>query len=275
MMNSKEKGVERMNQQVEKLTTIKFYVEEQIAILVLDNPPVNALTSTVLAELSIALDQLDESTDIRAAIITGVGNKFFVAGADIKQFPLLDEVSGKELITYGRKIFDRIADMNIPIVCAVNGLALGGGCELALSCDVRIASANAKFGFPEVGLGIFPGYGGTQRLPRLVGIGKAKEMIFSGDAINAEEAYRIGLVEILTPVGESLQVAKDLASKILSKAPIAVSMAKKVINQGVELPLQVGLELESEHFAKLCNTEDKNEGTKAFMEKRSPQFSGR
>jgi enoyl-CoA hydratase len=264
-----------MNLQVEKFTTIHVQVEEQIAVLEINNPPVNALTSTVFAELSIALDQLGESTDIRAVIITGIGNKFFVAGADIKQFPLLDEVSGKELATYGRKIFDRIADLNIPVLCAVNGLALGGGCELALACDIRIASTTAKFGFPEVGLGIFPGYGGTQRLPRLVGSGKAKEIIFSGEAIKAEEAYRIGLVEKLAPEGESLQVAKELARKIISKAPIAVSTAKAVINQGIEMPLQEGLELESEHFAKLCNTEDKNEGTNAFMEKRAPQFSGR
>lgn len=266
-----------MNKQVVDLdlTTIQLHVEEQIAVLEMNNPPVNALSSIVLAELSKVIDHLEESKDIRVAIITGVGPKFFVAGADIKQFPSLDEVSGKELITYGRKIFDRIADLNIPVICAVNGLALGGGCELALACDIRIASPNAKFGFPEVGLGIFPGYGGTQRLPRLVGIGKAKEIIFSGEPIKAEEAYRIGLVEKLAPEGESLQVAKDLAGKIISKAPIAVSMAKKVMNQGIEMALQEGLELESNYFGKLCKTEDKNEGANAFLEKRAPKFSGR
>ena len=264
-----------MSKLVEELTTVQVIVEEQIAILELNNPPVNALTSTVMAELIVALDQLEEMADLRAAIITGAGNKFFVAGADIKQFPSLTEATGKELITYGRMIFDRIADLKFPVLCAVNGLALGGGCELALACDIRIASANAKFGLPEVGLGIFPGYGGTQRLPRLVGLGKAKEIIFSGEPIKADEAYRIGLVDKLAPEGESLLVAKELAHKIIAKAPMAVSMAKKVMNQGVETSLHEGLELESEFFSKLCGTEDKNEGTQAFLEKRTPQFSGR
>lgn len=264
-----------MTQQIENLKFIHIQIEEQIAVIEINNPPVNALTADVLAELSIAIDELSGSNEVRAAIITGVGNKFFVAGADIKQFPSLDEAAGKQLVKYGRDIFDRLNRLDIPVICAVNGLALGGGCELALACDIRIAAPTAKFGLPEVGLGIIPGYGGTQRLPRLVGEGKAKEMIFSGEPVTAEEAYRIGLVEKLAGEGESVEVAKKLARTILTKGPIAIATAKRVINEGLETTLQEGLELESDGFGQLCKTEDKNEGALAFLEKRTPQFTGK
>lgn len=264
-----------MSNQIENLTYVNFNVEDQIAVLEINNPPVNVLTNEVLADLSNAVQQLEKSTNIRAVIITGAGKKAFIAGADIKQFPSLGEDEGRELSAYGQEIFDRISDLTMPVICAVNGVALGGGCELALACDMRVAAKNAKFGLPEVGLGIFPGYGGTQRLPRLVGIGKAKELIFSGEVVGAEEAYRIGLVEKLAEEGESVQVAKQLAEKIVAKAPIAVSKAKKVVDEGIEMSLQEGLKLEAKYFGKLFNTEDKNEGTKAFLEKRAPQFTGK
>lgn len=264
-----------MAQEMEELQYINFKIEGKMAVIEINHPPVNVLTDDVLADLSKVISYLENTDELRIAIITGSGSKAFVAGADIKSFPELDEESGIELVAYGRKIFERVAGLSIPTICAVNGFALGGGCELALACDIRVASKNAKFGLPEVGLGILPGYGGTQRLPRLVGPGKAKEMIFTGALVLAEEAYRIGLVEQLAPEGGALPLAKKLAQQILEKAPISVSMAKKAVDEGMEMSLQEGLELETKYFGKLCATEDKNEGTTAFLEKRSPQFKGK
>ncbi|MEX2460986.1 MAG: enoyl-CoA hydratase-related protein [Paenibacillaceae bacterium] len=254
---------------------VHVVLEDSLAVITLNHPPVNALNTEVLEELNSILDGLSQKTEIRVAVITGAGEKVFVAGADIKQFPDLDEASGKALSLHGQGIFNKISQLNIPVICAVNGFALGGGCELALACDIRVAAMNAKFGLPEVGLGIIPGYGGTQRLARLVGAGKAKELIFSGEAISAEEAYRLGLVEKLVPVGEALQTAKDLARTISSKGPIAVQNAKKAIDLGLGMSLPEGMQLEASLFGGLCATEDKNEGVKAFFEKRSANFQGK
>lgn len=265
----------KMAQVLDQLTYVNLIVEDQIAVVEINNPPVNVLTDSLLGDLSKEISFLEETTEVRAAIITGAGSKAFVAGADIKQFPSLDEATGAEMVSYGRKIFERVAKLSFPTICAVNGVALGGGFELALACDIRVASKNAKFGLPEVGLGILPGYGGTQRLPRLVGPGKAKEIIFTGVPVVAEEAYRIGLVEQLAEVGEALEAAKKLAQLIIAKAPISISTAKKAVDKGLEMSLQEGLELETKYFGKLCVTEDKNEGTTAFLEKRAPQFKGR
>jgi len=254
---------------------VRMELDSQIAVITIDNPPVNALNSEVMGGLNGILDQLAGLSDIRAVIVTGAGEKAFVAGADIKQFPDLNEVSGRELVTAGQAIFNKIGRLNLPVICAVNGYALGGGCELALACDIRVASANAKFGLPEVSLGIIPGYGGTQRLARLVGAGKAKELIFSGDQISADEAFRIGLVEKLVPVGEALQSALALAEKIIKRGPLAVAKAKQAIDQGLQMTLQEGLALEANVFGELCASEDKNEGALAFLEKREPRFKGK
>jgi enoyl-CoA hydratase len=259
----------------QNLKTVKVELQNDIVIITIDNPPVNALTKEVMMELSESLDNLKEMSHLRVAILTGEGDRFFVAGADIKQFPHLDGESGEELVREGNAIFNKIQRLTFPVLCAVNGMALGGGCELILACDIRIASENAVFGFPEVGLGIIPGYGGTQRLPRLVGGGKAKELIFSGDPISAEEAYRIGLVQRLVPPGKALEETMKLAESIAKRAPLAVAKAKEVINQGMDVTLQEGINLESRASRQLFDTDDKNEGAKAFIDKRKPVFKGK
>lgn len=257
---------------IEEKQFFQVEVEDSLAILTIDHPPVNTLNPEILDQLDEIFNQLAQNPDIRVAILTGQGEKAFVAGADIKQFPELDEKAGKALAAHGQEILNKISQLPFPVICAINGFALGAGCELSLACDIRIASKNAKFGLPEVGLGIIPGYGGTQRLAKLVGIGKAKELIFSGELISAEEAYRIGLVERLVPVGESLNSAKELANQIAKKGPIAVQKAKQAIEQGSSMSIQEGLKLEAMLFSQLCETEDKNEGARAFLEKRTPNF---
>lgn len=259
---------------MEQRELVTLEIEEKMAIITIDNPPVNALTKTAMDELQTVLFDLRKSKRVRVVIITGTGEKAFVAGADIKQFTDLDYQAGVELVSVGQEIFNEIEALDIPVLCAMNGLALGAGCELALACDIRIAEEHIKIGLPEVSLGIIPGYGGTQRLPRLIGMGKAKEMIYSGEPLRVEEAYAFGLVERIVPKGESLQHAKQLAKKIITRAPLAVSKAKKSINEGIELSLKDGLGLEAELFGQLCNSKDKNEGAQAFLNKREPRFIG-
>lgn len=246
-----------------------------MAVITIDNPPVNALSRAVMNGLNNVLDELSKDATVLVVIITGAGEKAFVAGADIKQFPHLTPQSGYDLVRAGQVIFDKIETLELPVIAAVNGFALGGGCELAMACDIRVASENAKFGQPEVNLGIIPGYGGTQRLPRLVGAGKAKELIFSGDIIDAREAYRIGLVDVLVPSGEALSRALALAEKMKEKAPLAIRAAKKAVNQGLEQTLALGLELEARLFSELCATEDQKEGARAFLAKEKPKFQGK
>ncbi|RKO67415.1 hypothetical protein D7024_10870 [Desulfofundulus salinus] len=247
------------------------------AIIRLDNPPVNALSAALLKELREAIQRLRqqiEAGDVRAVVVTGNGPKSFVAGADITRFLELDPVSGRELAREGQVIFEELAFLPCPVIAAVNGYALGGGLELAMVCDIRIAAANARLGQPEVNLGLIPGYGGTQRLARLVGPGKAKELIFTGETLLAEEALRIGLVDRVVPEGRALEEALRVAAVIDGKAPLAVRAAKEAINRGLDLPLDKGLEAEAEFFGSLCATEDQKEGARAFLEKRSPQFRG-
>ncbi|MFK9116916.1 enoyl-CoA hydratase/isomerase family protein [Peribacillus frigoritolerans] len=254
---------------------VKIEIAEQIAVITINNPPVNALSAEVFEELELIINEIEKSQDIRVAIVTGAGEKAFVAGADIKQFLDLDYTSGIVLVKSGQEVFRKISKMKFPVICAVNGYAFGGGCELALACDIRIASENAQFGLPETGLGIIPGYGGTQRLARLVGIGKAKELILTGRTITAREAEKIGLVQKTVQREQIMHEAKDMANLIIKKGPIATEKAKTAIDSGIQVSLAEGLELEVELFGQLCETEDKNEGARSFLDKRKPVFTGK
>ncbi len=254
---------------------VNFCTDGAVGVVLINNPPVNALNAKVMVELKRIIDQLEKNNELRAVILAGAGEKNFVAGADIKEFPNLTESTGRELSLNGHGIFTRLENLKIPVICAIHGYALGAGLELALACDIRIADEKALLGLPEVTLGIIPGYGGTQRLPRLVGLGKAKELIFSGESINAEEAYRIGLIDKLVPSGKALDEAKVLADKIASRGPVAVSKAKSAMNLGLDITLNEGIKIEAQYFGELCVTEDKVEGVRAFIEKRKAEFKGR
>jgi len=249
--------------------------EECLAIVTLNRPPVNALSQEVLDALEKAFSDLAQDETVGAVILTGGGDKAFVAGADIAEFPKLNSANGEKLSRRGQQVFQKIAEFPAPVIAAINGFALGGGLELALACDIRVVAENAKVGLPEVTLGIFPGYAGTQRLPRFIGVGKAKELIFSGQMIDAAEAYRIGIAEYLAPVGESVNKAREIAAKILKVGPVAVRLAKQSVNQGLDLTLEEGQKLEAKLFAQLCDTEDQKEGAQAFLEKRPPNFKGK
>jgi len=250
-------------------------INDGLAVVSINNPPVNALTDTVMSELDTVIDELAGNNSVQVIIVTGAGEKAFVAGADIKQFPYLDASSGKELVQRGQKIFSKLRDLKQPVIAAMHGFAFGGGCELGLASDIRIASENLQIGLPEVSLGIIPGYGGTQRLPRLVGPGRAMAMICSGDPIKAEEAFRIGLIDKVVPTGEQLNEAKTLARKIMSRGPLAVQAAKKAIHTGLEMSLDEGISLEAGLFGGLCDSEDQKEGAAAFLAKRKPDFKGK
>ncbi len=249
--------------------------EDRLAVVTINRPPVNALNQEVLDALEQAFERLSEEKSTGAVILTGGGDKAFVAGADIGEFPKLNRENGEKLSRRGQEVFQKIADFHAPVIAAINGFALGGGLELALACDIRVVAENAKVGLPEVTLGIFPGYGGTQRLPRLIPAGKAKELIFTGSMIDAEEAYRIGIAEYLTPAGESINKAREIAGAILKAGPIGVRMAKEAVNRGLDQSLQEGQKVEASYFGDLCDTEDQKEGARAFLEKRAPQFKGK
>ncbi len=254
---------------------IQVEFEDRLAVVTINRPPVNALNQEVLDELEKTFDQLSENKTVGAVILTGSGEKAFVAGADIGEFPKLNRENGEKLSRRGQEVFQKIDDYHAPVIAAVNGFALGGGLELALACDIRVVAENARVGLPEVTLGIFPGYGGTQRLPRLIPAGKAKELIFTGAMIDAEEAYRIGIAEYKTPAGEALNKAKEIAAAILKAGPIGVRMAKEAVNKGLDMSLADGQKLEASYFGDLCDTEDQKEGANAFLEKRAPQFKGK
>lgn len=254
---------------------VQVTIEERLALVTINHPPVNALNRQVMDELEAVFKELDGNDSIGAVIVTGAGEKAFVAGADISEFPTLSSANGENLSRRGQLVFQMIADFPAPVIAAINGFALGGGLELALACDIRVAAGNAKMGLPEVTLGIFPGYGGTQRLPRFIAQGKAKELIFSGEMIDAAEAFRIGLADHLAAPGEALAKAKEIAAKILKRGPVAVRLAKQAVNQGLEQTLAEGQKTEAILFGKLCGTEDQKEGARAFLEKRPPRFKGK
>ncbi len=255
---------------------VRCEIEEGIAVVTIDNPPaLNALNASTLTQLDRLIDELANNEGVKGVIITGGGEKSFVAGADISEFTKLSGKDAPGFMARGQRIFDKIEAFDRPVIAAVNGFALGGGNELALVCDIRVAAENAIFGQPEVNLSIIPGYGGTQRLPRLIGPGKAKEVIFADERINAQEALRIGLVERVVPKGEALNEAKKLLKKIMAKGPVAIRMAKRAINEGLKLSLREGLDLEAQCEGVCFASEDKNEGAKAFLEKRAPNFKGK
>ena len=258
------------------MSYITFEQQGAVAVLTVNRPEaLNALNSQVLADLDAAIDQIEANPELRAVILTGAGRSF-VAGADIGEMKNFSAVDGKKFGVRGGSIFLRLENLSIPVIAAINGFALGGGCELAMACDIRIASEKAKFGQPEVGLGITPGFGGTQRLPRIVGISKAMELILTGKTIGAAEAKEIGLVSAVYPPEALLDEAMALANAIAANAPIAVAESKRCIRMGMQTDIATGSAFEAEAFGVTCGTEDKNEGMGAFLEKRAEkQFTNK
>ena len=255
--------------------TIKYTKEDAIGVLTIDRPEaLNALNSTVISELEQLIGEVERDLELRALIITGAGRSF-VAGADIGEQKPLTLDGGRRWGQRGSALMRRIEKLEIPTIAAVNGFALGGGCELALSCDIILASEKAKFGQPEVGLGITPGFSGTQRLPRRVGIGKAKELIYSGKMIKADEAEKIGLVNAVYAPEELLPGAIEMAKSFTKNAPIAVKYAKACIDRGMQMDIDDGIALENELFAMCFATEDQKEGMGAFLEKRPAVFENK
>jgi enoyl-CoA hydratase len=255
---------------------IKSDTDEHIAIITINRPDkLNALNEQTINELKEVFTELGADENIRAIILTGAGEKAFVAGADISELNGLDVIKGKEFAEKGQLVFNLIENLGKPVIAAINGFALGGGCELALACHFRVASVNAKFGQPEVNLGAIPGFGGTQRLTRLINSGRALEMILTADIIDASEALRIGLVNHVYPQNELITKALEIAGRISSKAPIAVKYAIKAVKKAYEVSLQDGQKYEAGLFALCCGSNDFKEGTTAFLEKRKPDFSNK
>jgi enoyl-CoA hydratase/carnithine racemase len=252
---------------------VKLALEDRVAIITIDHPPVNALNQATLEELNAVVDEVLGSEQVKAVVVTGGGQIAFVAGADINEFTKLEtaeqaQAASKQVQT----LFDKIACAPKPFIAAINGVALGGGMELAMACHMRIIGDRAKVGQPEINLGIIPGWGGTQRLTRLVGPAKAIELILSGDNLTAQEAFRLNLVNKVVPGGEVLKTAKDLAKKISQKGALAIRASLLAITSGADLPLAQGLALEAEQFATIGLSEDAREGVTAFLQKRQPVF---
>ncbi|MDR3592147.1 MAG: short-chain-enoyl-CoA hydratase [Negativicutes bacterium] len=253
-----------------------FEKEGGIGIVTINRPKaLNALNADTIKELDKMADQLANDDEVKVVILTGAGDKAFVAGADITEMQPMSAMEGRNWGKLGQAVFNKIENLPKPVIAAINGFALGGGNELAMSCDIRIASDKAKFGQPEVSLGIPPGFAGTQRLPRLVGKGRAKELLFTGDMIDAAEAYRIGLANKVVTSEELMDTAKALAKKIMSRAPLAVQICKAAVNEGLDVDLESGVAYEAEVFGLCFATADQKEGMAAFVEKRKPNFSGK
>ena len=247
-----------------------------LVVVTINRPKsLNALNAAVIDELDACFASLEKDPELRGVILTGSGEKAFVAGADITQFTELDQESGRAFAERGQAVFNRIENFPRPVIAAVNGFALGGGCELALACHLRIAADSARFGQPEVNLGILPGYGGSQRLPRIVGKGIALEMILTGEMVSAARAYEIGLVNQVTPANELLDAAIAKLKVIASKGPIAVTLSLKALRFSDDLSLTAGMLREAELFGEACATADLKEGATAFLEKRAPKFAGK
>jgi enoyl-CoA hydratase/carnithine racemase len=250
--------------------------KNSIAYVTINRPKVlNALNMATMEELRAAFHDIKNDAAVRVVIMTGAGEKAFIAGADISELAKHDPVSAKAYTHRGQSVLNLIENLGKPVIACINGFALGGGCEIAMACTMRLASENAKLGQPEVKLGIIPGYGGTQRLPRLVGKGLAMQLVLTGEMISAQEAHRIGLVNEVVAAAELIPRAEAIAQKIISNAPLAVQYTMEAVNRGMEMPLAEGLFLEATLFGVSCATEDKKEGTTAFLEKRQAQFKGK
>jgi enoyl-CoA hydratase/carnithine racemase len=255
---------------------IRLEKKNNIAYVTIDRPKVlNALNMATMGELEEVFTDLAADREIRVVILTGGGEKAFVAGADINELSRNNAVEAKAYTHRGQAVLDLIENLGKPVIACVNGFALGGGCEIAMACTMRLASENARFGQPEVKLGIIPGYGGTQRLPRLVGKGLAMQMVLTGEMISAQEAYRIGLVNEVVPADKLIARAEEIAGKIIGMSPLAIQYCMEAVNEGMNMTLQEGLFLEATLFAVCCSSEDKNEGTRAFLEKRKANFQGK
>ena len=258
------------------LQNILFERQGAIGIVTINRPKVlNALNKETMRELKTLVEQIAVDQEIGVVIVTGSGDKSFVAGADITEMQPLSALEGRQWGKFSQGVFNALENLPQPVIAAVNGFALGGGCELAMSCDIRIASEKAKFGQPEVLLGVIPGFAGTQRLPRLIGKGRAKELLFTGKQIDAMEAYRIGLVNAVVPAEKLLDVAKEWANLILSRGMVAVQLCKSAVNEGMDMDFDSGQAYEAEAFGLCFATEDQAEGMAAFVEKRAAIFRGK
>ncbi|MBD0319659.1 MAG: enoyl-CoA hydratase/isomerase family protein [Gemmatimonadetes bacterium] len=257
-------------------SNVQLEVQDRIATLSVNRPDkLNALNEQTIRELGMAMEEIAGRDDVGGVILTGVGEKAFVAGADIAELVKMGPVDGIEVSRLGQRVFRSIELSRKPVIAAVNGFALGGGCELALACHLRIASENAQFGLPEVKLGIIPGYGGTLRLPRIVGKGRALELMLTAQFIKADEAYRIGLANKLVPQAELMDTARAMMKTILGNGPVALGLAIECTTRGMEMSVDDGLAMESNLFGLLASTDDMREGMSAFLEKRRAEFKGR
>jgi len=258
------------------LANVLYETKGAIAYVTVNRPKVlNALNTPTWSDLRCAFERVRKDTAVRGAILTGAGDKAFIAGADISELARVTAFEAEKASRFGQEVLDLIENLGKPVIAAVNGFALGGGCETAMACTMRLAVETAKFGQPEVALGLIPGGGGTQRLPRLVGKGRALQLILSGDMISAQEAYRIGLVNEIVPAADLIARAEAILTRIASNAPIAIKFALEAANKGMDTSQGEGLLLEASYFGLCAATEDKKEGTSAFLEKRAPQFHGR
>jgi enoyl-CoA hydratase/carnithine racemase len=275
-MASPETSLLEKTTAVLNLANVLYEKRHNIAYVIVNRPKVlNALNTPTWRDLQTAFEDARDDATVRGVILTGAGNKAFVAGADISELAQATAVDAEQSSRFGQEVLDLIENLGKPVIAAINGFALGGGCETAMACSIRLAVDSAKFGQPEVVLGLLPGGGGTQRLPRLVGKGRALQLILSGEMISAQEAYRIGLVNEVVPAADLITRAEAILKKIASNAPIAVKFALDAINKGMETSQAEGLLLEASYFGLCAATEDKKEGTSAFLEKRVPQFHGR
>ncbi len=279
MSPAKRKTRGRLNPRIKKLLQgpahVLVRVEDEIAIVTFSHPPVNALNIATMVRIREIFADLDRHDQVRAVVLTGAGDRAFAAGAEIAELPEIDEASAWRLAGNSQAAMNAIANCRYPVIAAVNGAAVGGGFEAMIACDIRIAVAGARLGLPEVKLGITPASGGTQRLCRLLPLGKAMALLLTGKFITAEEAHAAGLVDLLVPPGQALDRALKLAKEIAANGPIAVQLAKAAARQGVEESFAAGLLAERRAFARCCGSEDKNEGARAFMEKRAARFKGK
>ena len=256
--------------------TLMFDKRDAIGYVKINRPEkLNAMNHKVMEELFDCFQALHKDVEVRVVILTGSGEKAFVAGADINELAGQTPIEGKETSQFGQRVFNLIENLGKPVIAAINGFALGGGCELAMACTLRVASETARLGQPEVKLGIIPGYAGSQRLPRLVGKCRALELILTGEPVTAHEAHRMGLVNQVVPAAELLAAAEKLAHKIIANAPLAIKLAMEAVNHGMEMPTAEGQFLEATLFGLCCTTTDRKEGTRAFLEKRPAKFTGK